>query len=201
MTRMAPRRDIDGNGDGSMSWPCLPLAPHVGIVSRSWCSVPSWRTAWSTDSPDRSRTWIRQHIASLPDVVGDVNPQVWPVMVTGHVEACLLPSRRQKSDPDSSFHIRSGWRLRGPLCWACASAQGRARALGVGRGRAPHLGVEADPMPRGRTRRSLRPSGLGEAELALRGSDGTAVTPLNRPGEVIVDDHESPFFGYLNIVT
>jgi hypothetical protein len=60
---------------------------------------------------------------------------------------------------------------------------------------------EADPMPRGRTRRSLRPSGLGEAELALRGSDGTAVTPLNRPGELIVDDHESPFFGYLNIVT
>jgi hypothetical protein len=99
MMRATPRRDVDGDGDGSMLWPYLPPAPHAGVASRSCRPVPSWCTAWSTDSPDRSRTGIRQHSASMPGAVGDVKPQVWPITVMGRVEACLLPSRCQKSDP------------------------------------------------------------------------------------------------------
>jgi hypothetical protein len=74
MMRMAPHRDIDDDGDGSMSWPCLPPAPYTGVISWSGHPVLPWRIAWSTDPPDRSLTWIRQHRASLPDAVGDVNP-------------------------------------------------------------------------------------------------------------------------------
>jgi hypothetical protein len=35
MTKMrkAPRHDIDIDGDGSTSWACLPLVPHVGVVN------------------------------------------------------------------------------------------------------------------------------------------------------------------------
>jgi hypothetical protein len=92
MTRMAPRRDVDDDRDGSMSWPCLPLVPHVGIVSQSWRPIPSWCVTLSTDSPNRSHTGVRQHSASLPNAMGDVNPQVLPIMVMGHVKACLFPS-------------------------------------------------------------------------------------------------------------
>jgi hypothetical protein len=44
MMRMAPCRDIDVVGDCSTSWPCLPLAPYAGVVSRLWHPIPSYLT-------------------------------------------------------------------------------------------------------------------------------------------------------------
>jgi hypothetical protein len=40
------------------------------------------------------------------------------------------------------------------------------------------------------------PEGSGEAEPASKGSDEAVVTPFNRSGDLIVDDHQFPFFGY-----
>jgi hypothetical protein len=93
------RRSVDDDGDGSTSWPYSPLAPHAGIISRSWRPIPSWRGAWSTGTPDESRTGVRQHSVGSPDPVGDVSSQVCPVMAMGHVETCPLPSWCQKFDP------------------------------------------------------------------------------------------------------
>jgi hypothetical protein len=55
----------------------------------------------------------------------------------------------------------------------------------------------------------MRFQGSGEAELAPKGSGETEPAPLgsgeamvmffNRPDELIVDDHQFPFFGYSNI--
>ena len=90
---------VDDDGDGSTSLPCSSLVLYAGVISRSWQSTLFWRAAWSTGTPVRSRTGIRQHSAGTPDTVGDVSPQVWSVVVTGHVEMCPLPSRCQGFDP------------------------------------------------------------------------------------------------------
>jgi hypothetical protein len=125
-----------------------------------------------------------------------------PVMVMGRIEACLLPFRCHSLTSGSSFHICSGWRLRGLLCWVCAFAQGLTRILGVGESGYPLVesdeaepallgSGEADPTPGGRVRQSLRSKGRMEPRLR----------PLIVRGELIVDDHQSPFFRYPNIGT
>jgi hypothetical protein len=151
-----------------MSLPCLLPAPHASVVSRSWRSIPSWHTVWSTDSPIKSRTGIRQHSASLLDTVGDVNPRcgLSQLRVVSRRAYSLLGVR--SLTPDSSFHIRSGWRLRGPLCWAYASAQGLMRVIGVGRVGISLLGSdEAEPAL----------LGSGEVELPILGSDEVELAP------------------------
>ena len=35
----------------------------------------------------------------MPDVVGDVHPQTWPIVAVGHVKMRLLPFWLQKFDP------------------------------------------------------------------------------------------------------
>jgi hypothetical protein len=90
--RTAPHRGVGDDGDGSTSWPHLPLAPHVGVISWSWRLVPSWWAVWATSALDENRTGVRWHSVGLPTTVDVVNPQAWPVMAMGHVEACPLPS-------------------------------------------------------------------------------------------------------------
>jgi hypothetical protein len=46
---------VDNDGNGSTLRPCSPLAPHVGIIRWSWLPILSWRAAWSTGTPNRSR--------------------------------------------------------------------------------------------------------------------------------------------------
>ena len=41
-----PRDPVDVNRDSSTSRPCPLLVPCAGVVYRSWCSTPSWRTSW-----------------------------------------------------------------------------------------------------------------------------------------------------------
>ena len=94
-----PVAPVDDDGDGSTSRPCSSLALYAGVVSRSRRSTPFRRAAWSTGTPVRSRTRIRQHSAGTPHIVGDVSPQVWSVVATGHVKTCPLPSWCQKFDP------------------------------------------------------------------------------------------------------
>ena len=88
----SPDDPIDDDGDGSTSWPYSSLALYARIVSRSRRSTPFRRAAWSTGTPVRSCTGIRQHKAGTLDTIGDVSPQVWSIMATRHVETCLLPS-------------------------------------------------------------------------------------------------------------
>jgi hypothetical protein len=161
-----PRRDVDGDGDGSMSWPYSPLAPYAGVVSRSWCPTPSLRTAWSTGSLDVSRMKIGQHRVVLLNVVGDVSSQAWPVTPMGRVETCLLPSSVRSVTPDSSSHINSDGRWCGPPCWLAPVP------LGWGE-------VELAP-PRSDEAEST-PPGVRQVGACALGSDEVATTPLNRP--------------------
>jgi hypothetical protein len=52
------------------------------------------------DAPDGTRVGVRQHSVALPDAMDDVSSQAWPVTAMGRIEACPLPSRCQKSDPE-----------------------------------------------------------------------------------------------------
>jgi hypothetical protein len=47
----------------------------------------------------------------------------------------------------------------------------------------------------------MRFQGSGEAEPVPLGSGEAVVTFFNRPSELIIDDHQFPFFGYHNIGT
>jgi hypothetical protein len=71
---MDPRRGIDDDQDSSMSWPYLPLAPHAGVVSRSWHPVPSHWVVWATGTPDGNCIGARWHSVGLPDAMDVVNP-------------------------------------------------------------------------------------------------------------------------------
>jgi hypothetical protein len=100
----------------------------------------------------------------------------------------------------------------GPFVGAHALARGQVRTPWVGRGGARTLGSDESgpaplgsyvmgPMPLGLDEVELVPLGSVKAEPALWASDEAVVMPLNRPSELIVDDHLFPFFGYLNIGT
>jgi hypothetical protein len=46
----SPRRDVEGDGDGSTLQPCLLLVPRPGVVSRSRHPVSPWlmlRATWA----------------------------------------------------------------------------------------------------------------------------------------------------------
>jgi hypothetical protein len=51
MLGTASHHDVDGDGDGSMLWPCLLPVPHMGVVSRSWRPVPSCLVLWVMWAP------------------------------------------------------------------------------------------------------------------------------------------------------
>ena len=48
---VGPAGPIDDDGDSSTSRPCLSLALYVGVVNRSWHSIPSRQVAWLADTP------------------------------------------------------------------------------------------------------------------------------------------------------
>ena len=56
---------------------------------------------------------LRQNSTGTPDAVLDVNPQVWPVMATGYIEACQPLPWRQSFDPGPYAWTCSGWRQYG----------------------------------------------------------------------------------------
>jgi hypothetical protein len=60
---------------------------------------------------------------------------------------------------------------------------------------------EAKPAPKGSGETEPAPEGSGEVETVLWGSDEPAVTPLDRPDELIIYNHQSSFFRYSNIGT
>jgi hypothetical protein len=172
---MVPCRGVDDDGDGSTSWPYLALAPHACVVSQSWCPVPSWRVVWATGTLDRNSTGVRWHSVGLPDAVGIVSPLAWPIAATGHVEACPLPSRCQKFDPQArAFTSIAVGDSAGP-CEACVFARDRIRALRVERDGARALGVGRDGVCARGVRRGGPPQEVGR--------DGNYA--LNRLGELM----------------
>jgi hypothetical protein len=92
--------------------------------------------------------------------MGDVSSQAWPVMATGHVEACLLPSRCQKFDP----------RLRAPTSVVAGDSAGPPRG--------PTLQPEAEFAPSGSGKAESPFEGWGETEPAPLVSDETEPAPL-----------------------
>jgi hypothetical protein len=92
-----------------MSRPCSSLVLQAGVVSQSWRSIPSWRTAWSTGSRDGSRTRIRQHSAVRPVLLVTCAPRYgpsWPRVVSRRARS-LLDIRSVIPGPHR--HTRSGW--------------------------------------------------------------------------------------------
>ena len=56
---------------------------------------------------------VRQNTTGTPDAVLDVNPQVWPVVAAGYIEACQSLPWCQSFDPDPYAWTWSGWRRYG----------------------------------------------------------------------------------------
>jgi hypothetical protein len=84
----------------------------------------------------------------------------------------------------------------------CALGRGGARAPGSDEaGLASPVSGKSGPVPPGSGEPELSPPGSGEAGPTSLGSDEVVVTPLNRLGELVADDHQSPFFGYPCIST
>jgi hypothetical protein len=141
LTETSPRHDADGDGDGSTSWPCLPLAPCASIFSRSWRPVPSCLALWVT--------WA---------------PQEWPVVAMGHVEACPFPSSVRSLTPDSSFFVHSSKGSADPMGPAPLPEGDRASS-GSGRTELPSWGQAwRGSFLRGRARRGPL-KGLNEQNL------------------------------------
>jgi hypothetical protein len=84
----------------------------------------------------------------------------------------------------------------------CALGRGGTCTPEVGRDGARAPGSdEAKPAPSGSDEVGPASPGSGEPESTPSGSDEVAVTPFNRLGELVADNHQSPFFGYPYIGT
>jgi hypothetical protein len=113
-------------------------------------------------------------------------------MAASRIGECLLPSQCQKFDSRLCAVTLVGVGGSATPARTCAPAQGRIHFLGSGEVEFPLEGSgEAKPAPKG----------SGEAEPAPKGSDEAMVTPFNHSGDLIVDDHQFPFFGYPTIGT
>jgi hypothetical protein len=94
------------------------------------------------------------------------------------------------------------------LCGTCALGRGGARALEVGRdgarsprirqdeARAPRIGRGGAHAP-GWYKAGHTSLGSGELEPEPPVSNEFTITPLNRLGKLVTNDHQSPFFGSL----
>jgi hypothetical protein len=165
MTETSPRRNANGDGDGSTSWPYLLLAPHTSIVSRSWRPVPSCLALWTM--------WASQ---------------AWPAMALGHVEARPFLSGVRSLTPDFIFCICGGWRQCGPPAGPAPPSEADRVLSGSGGAELPFLGSgearpvllgsgEAWPTPKGSNERNLCPKGRANQNLFPRGR----IKPRSRP--------------------
>jgi hypothetical protein len=189
MTETSPHRDADGDGDVSTSCLCLPLAPHTGVVSRLWCPVSLCLALWVM--------WA---------------PQAWPIMTTGRIEACPFPSGVRSLTSGLSFYVCGGWRqcrpparpTPSPESDHAPSGSGEAELSfsGSGEARPVPLGLgEAQPSPKGSDERSLCPRGRANWNLSPRGQTKSWSCLLIIHSDLIIGDHQFPFFGYPNIGT
>ena len=85
----------------------------------------------------------------MPDAVLDVNPQVWPVMVTGYIEACQSLLWCQSFEPGPYAWTWSGWPYGSP------SDETEAASLGSG---------ETEHEPEGSGEMEHEPEGSGETK-------------------------------------
>jgi hypothetical protein len=87
----------------------------------------------------------------VPGAVGGMGPQEWPVVVTGRVKVCLLPSSVRSLTLVLSFYVHGSKRGVGlHRIHVLAQWQNEASLLGVGRGIARSQGVRrAKPVPQG----------------------------------------------------
>jgi hypothetical protein len=177
LRQSGPAGGVDDARDGFTSW-------------RRW----RWRwlhvvALFATGATHGCRQPVVAPRPVLPGVVGDVGPRhglSWLQVMSRHAHS--LPCVRGLTS-DSSFHVHSGWGLRrapmqlapSPEAWRAPSGSGETNLLILG-------SDEVEPMPKG----------SGKVETMLWGSDEATVTPLDHPGESIVDDHQSPFCGYPN---
>jgi hypothetical protein len=138
-------------------------------------------TTRSTGSLDGSHTGIRQHSAGPPGAVGDACSLVWPVVATGHVETCPLPSWRQKhclgpTPPHSQWLDKAP--ARGRIHFP-GSGEADSPLEGSGEAEPVPLGSdETEPAPLGSDETESAPLGSGESESFPEGLDEAVVMPL-----------------------
>jgi hypothetical protein len=130
----SPRRDVEGDGDGSVSWPCSLLVPRPGVVSRLRRPVSPWSTLRATWAPRHGRSRLRvvsRHAHSCP--VSEVWLRSWAYMSVVVNEAwasvVFAPPPEGGRAPLGSGGTKAGRKTRNSIARSTRIDSGSARLV------------------------------------------------------------------------